>query len=276
MDALKESLLQMKMTNIQTNSTECSENGKDTCPICKDTGIEIIKVDGHAYARDCKCGLIQATIERNKGNFADIPLSFKDVKIENFDPGIYKNTDSRNKAVILTKCIRYWVDNFEEMKNGGMGLYMFSDAKGSGKTMMAVGIANKIMKSNKCSVKFCTSLKILSEIRASWDKSNGSSESKLLEMLTAADVLVIDDFGTEQSDKPWINERFYQIINDRYVGRKITIFTSNEKLDLLKYDDRIKNRIKERTYQLPFPEESVRDIIAKDNMRNFIEKAKMH
>ena len=36
------------------------------------------------------------------------------------------------------------------------------------------------------------------------------------------------------------------------------MYTSNLSLDDLRYDDRITNRIKERTFQLPFPEESVR------------------
>ena len=81
---------------------------------------------------------------------------------------------------------------------------------------------------------------------------------------------MIDDFGTEQQEKPWINEKFYQIINNRYIDKKITIFTSNTALGDLKFDERITNRIKERAFQIPFPEESVRDIIAKDNMRELV------
>ena len=42
-------------------------------------------------------------------------------------------------------------------------------------------------------------------------------------------------------------------------------------MESLRYDERITNRIKERTYQIPFPEESVRDIIARDNMRELAE-----
>ncbi len=73
---------------------------------------------------------------------------------------------------------------------------------------------------------------------------------------------VIDDFGTENA-KDWKNEKFYSIINGRYVEKKITIFTSNFSLDDLSYDDRIINRIKERVLQIPFPEESIRETLAK-------------
>ena len=74
----------------------------------------------------------------------------------------------------------------------------------------------------------------------------------------------------EQGDKAWISERFYQIINSRYMDKKVTIYTSNSGIESLGYDDRIVNRIKERSFVLPFPEESVRDKIAKDNMNELI------
>ena len=48
-------------------------------------------------------------------------------------------------------------------------------------------------------------------------------------------------------------------------------YTSNLSLDDLRYDDRITNRIKERTFQLPFPEESVRELIAEKNRKALIE-----
>ena len=52
----------------------------------------------------------------------------------------------------------------------------------------------------------------------------------------------------------------------------MTIFTSNESLETLQYDDRITNRIKERTYQITFPEESVRDHIAERHKAEIINK----
>ena len=64
----------------------------------------------------------------------------------------------------------------------------------------------------------------------------------------------------------------FRSINERYINRRVTIFTSNESLDSLRYDDRITNRIKERTYQIAFPEESVRDHIAERHQEEMIEK----
>ena len=153
-----------------------------------------------------------------------------------------------------------------------MGLYLYSGINGSGKTRMAVSIANELIYEKQIQVKFATSLQILNEIKASWDKQDREcSESKLLDFLSTTKVLIIDDFGVENSERDWIKEKFYHIINTRYVDNKITIFTSNSSLESLRYDERITNRIKERAYQIPFPDESVRDIIARDNMRELAE-----
>lgn len=222
--------------------------------------------DGMCCARECSCGIRKKQIMNNRLSFANIPDAFKDIRLDSFDIQAYNTSESRNKAEIAVKCVKYWLSEFEALKDRGMGLYLYSKTKGSGKTRMAVSIANELIYEKECQVKFCTSLQILNEIKASWDKQSDKSESKLLDFLSTSEILIIDDFGTEQSDKPWINERFYQIINNRYIDKKVTIFTSNERLDLLKYDERITNRIKERVFQVPFPEESVREIIAKQNM----------
>lgn len=206
-------------------------------------------------------------------SFANIPESFKDMQISNFDTNIYKDAESHKRASVAVKAINYWLNEFGSMKERGMGLYLHSNAKGSGKTRMAASIANELIRKKGIQVKFATSLQILQEIKESWNNSSEYSENTLLRHLAMAAVLIIDDFGTEQA-RDWIGEKFYQIINGRYIDKKITIFTSNLSLDSLNYDDRITNRIKERVYQIPFPEESVRDIIARNNLNELIKGIK--
>lgn len=263
----------MSQTHTQTSSSDCLTND-DVCPICHDTGWEQFEENGYTYCRECKCGIRQRQIMNSRLSFANIPESFKDVRLHGFDVNAYEDAKSRNKAETAVKAINYWLNDFEAMQKRGMGLYLYSETKGSGKTRMAVSIANELIYKKNIQVKFATSLQILNEIKASWDnRDRECSESKLLDFLCTTNVLIIDDFGTEQA-KDWIGERFYQIINSRYVDRKITIFTSNSRIDFLKYDDRITNRIKERTFQIPFPEESVRDIIAKRNIEELVKGIK--
>ena len=137
---------------------------------------------------------------------------------------------------------------------------------------MAASIANELIRRYRMQVRFSGSMRIVQEIKATWDDRD-RKESDLLDALATVEVLVIDDFGTELP-KDWIGERFYSIINSRYQDKLITIFTSNLSLEALQYDDRITNRIKERTFQLPFPEESVRERIAEKNRKDLIEGIK--
>lgn len=256
----------MSETHTRKNLRNCLEND-GRCPVCHDTGWEMIAGEGQATFRECKCGIRQRQIMDSRLSFAAIPESFKEVRMDNFNENVYRDTDSRNKIHTAVRAINYWFSHFETMKERGMGLYLYSGRKGSGKTRMAASIANELLYGKGIRVKFATSLQILKEIKTSWNNRNVEcSESRLLDFLCTSEILIIDDFGTEQT-KDWIGERFYQIINSRYVDKKITIFTSNARPDLLEYDDRIINRIKERTFQIPFPEESVRDIIARQNMR---------
>ena len=238
--------------------------------MCDDTGWEQYTENGYDFVRECKCGIRQKRIMNGRLSFANIPEAFVNVRIDSFNTDAYEEEKSRTRAVHSLKAIEYWYKSFDEMNQRGMGLYLYSEAKGSGKTRMAVSIANELIHEKHIQVKFATSLQILNAIKKSWDGEGEQSESDLLAYLSKTDVLIIDDFGTEQV-KDWIGERFYQIINARYIDKRVTIYTSNVRLDDLKYDDRITNRIKERTFLVPFPEESVRNIIAKRNMSELVQ-----
>ena len=250
---------------------------EDICPICKNTGCEEYEKNGYTYYRQCKCGITQRQITNDRLSFANIPASFQGMRLSQFDVNMYSKTESQNRAINAVKAVNYWLNMFENMNDRGIGLYLHSQAKGSGKTRMAASIANELIYVKHIQVKFATSLQILNEIKKTWDKRDSKyTENKLLDFLSTTEVLIVDDFGMEQEgkEKAWINDRFYHIINSRYIDKKITIFTSNMSLDNLQYDDRITDRIKERTFQVPFPEESIRNIIAKNNMREIINAIK--
>lgn len=234
----------------------------DVCPICNNCGWVIVEENGQRMAIECSCGIRKKTIHNSRLDFANIPESFKDVRLSNFKKTVYRRQESRDMIVEIAKAIKYYMQNLESMKERGIGLYFYSGTKGSGKTRLAASIANELIENHNCRVKFSTSIQILNEITNTWN-DRSLSESKLIHDLMSTEILIIDDFGAETL-KDWKNEKFYEIINGRYVDRKITIFTSNMSLDDLQYDERIKNRIKERVLQIPFPEESVREVIAQD------------
>ncbi len=233
-----------------------SQNTTARCAKCNGT-FWIITETG--VARRCDCW------EKERQNrtlkFASIPEKYKAATFQNFDIGVYANKGVAEK--IKKMCEMY----AEEFEPGNKGLYIHSQTKGSGKTRIAATICNKLIE-KKVLVKFATSSSILEEIKKTWQKTSEYAESVLIDKLIMVDVLVIDDFGTEKP-KDWINDKFYYIINERYINSKTTIYTSNYKLSELDYDDRITNRLKEVCYQIPFLEESIREKQATNNIEEF-------
>jgi chromosomal replication initiator protein len=101
------------------------------------------------------------------------------------------------------------------------------------------------------------------------DSVRNNTTNDFINFYQTIDILIIDDFGTE-TEKDWVNEKYYEIIDGRYTSRKITIFTSNYCISRLNYDERITNRILERSLEIPFPEESVREHIAETMKQQMI------
>lgn len=234
-----------------------SKEENKICPICNNS-YWTINDNGNAVR--CKC------FEKEKMNrrlrFANIPPTFKDMQLNTFRTSVYQLQDSKDKINVIVSAVKTYLANFNEMQSEGKGLYLYSNTKGSGKTRLIASVANKLLENHQ--VKFATSTAILQEIKKTWGDKAEQSESKLIQDLINTEILIIDDFGTEKV-KDWNNERFYHLINERYINKKVTLYTSNHALNELEYDERITNRIKEQAFQLPFPEESVRDLIAKQN-----------
>lgn len=242
------------------------------CPDCGGSGWIWSRDDnGIPYCEECHCGIRKKIILQNQLQFAEMPDMYEECRFSNMKCSVYQLPESKKIFIQAAKAVKYWIENIQQMQKQGIGLYIYSNTKGSGKTRLVCSMANEMIEKHQKSVKFTTSLKILDEIKSTWGERGKNAENKLISDLTYADILIIDDFGAE-SGKDWINEKFYGIINGRYVDKKTTIFTSNYPISRLKYDDRITNRILERSLEIPFPEESVREHIADAMKQELIKK----
>lgn len=242
-----------KMTNAPSDDSSC------VCPKCNGRGWEVyIGDDGLEYARECDCGLNERERQQNKLTFANVPYMYRDVRLKDFR--LKYNEDNKRLFKSIASSVKWWLENIDKMLEECKGLYLWSETKGSGKTMMLSALSNELMDLGK-QVKFATSMQIINEIKASWDKESNISENRLLRDLERVEILVIDDFGTEQT-KDWIDDKFYQIINTRYIERKLTLYSANYNIKDLPYNERISSRVMERCFNIHFPEESVRETIA--------------
>lgn len=193
-----------------------------------------------------KSGIAQGDADfrrvRSMMPFEFLNLTGSDFGWDKYQADITKSKDIVNKYIL----------RFPAFQEKGMGLYICSGTKGSGKTMLSCCILNELTKRYVGSVKFVNALDFLE-----MTKKGYRGEENEVQSLYDAKVLVIDDIGVQMS-KEWVETVFYRLINDRYVNRKPTIYTSNIPIDRLKMDERITDRIESTTFVINLPEESIR------------------
>lgn len=176
-----------------------------------------------------------------------MPFEFLDCTGKDFNWGIYKTDAEQQKGLVAS-----YIMNFEKFKENGMGLYIYSGVKGSGKTLLSCCLLNEIGKRYAVGTKFCNVLDFLD-----MTKKGYSGDNRDVTALFEASLLVLDDIGVQMS-KEWVDTVLYRLVNSRYTNRLPTIYTSNLPVEKLKVDDRISDRIESTTYFVKLPDEPVR------------------
>ena len=195
-----------------------------------------------------------------------MPFNFIGLKGKDFNWDIYGKDIKKAKNYVNNFILK-----FEQFRERGIGLYIYSSTKGSGKTMLSCCILNEISDRYPISVKFINALDLLEMTKQGYK----GDEPEELRPLYTSSVLVIDDIGVQMA-KDWINTIFYRLINVRYTERLVTIYTSNIATDALKMDERIIDRIESTTYLVELPEVPVRHMKQekeKERIFNEIENA---
>ena len=253
-----------------TEDTQWQTSLDTDCPTCHGKGYVFYEDEnGYEFARPCTdCTAHRDKDIKHRLEIAQLPKLYENTTLKDLRTDVYQDQESKDTIKTAGKGVKWWLDNINDPKFEGKGLYLVSKAKGSGKTMCACAIANDLIRNKGKRVKYITQNKILENIKASWDdKTREGSEIVILNNLQKIDYLIIDEFGeTRASD--WVNEKFYSILNARYEAKKPTIFTSNISLREAKtigYDERIIDRIAGTCGMIPFPNESVR----KNNVSEF-------
>ena len=189
------------------------------CKICNDTGV--------AGGRICSC--LQKEINLKISMLTSSQTEFKSFNACN--KNIMDENDIKCCEWLKAWCLRY--PNITKTNVNILG------GAGSGKTFLLECVANELI-SKSVVVCYKTAFE-LNELARLYHIGKSYEFSDCLN----AEVLLIDDLGTEPVLKNVTKEYLYNIINTRQIKGLPTFITSNLSLDniLDRYDDRIFSRL---------------------------------
>lgn len=158
---------------------------------------------------------------------------------EKFRNSTFENWDFTKGIKKMYEVGMKYATRFGDMKKESVGLLIYGEP-GNGKTHTATCIANKLI--TEMIPVICVSINpLLDRIKDTYNKFGDEGEYTVLKSLANADLLIIDDLGTEQSTD-WSRTRIYNILDSRYRNELPLIITTN--LPLVE----LQNRYEKRTY----------------------------
>ena len=136
-------------------------------------------------------------------------------------------TNFSEKSTVLKNAKRR-VRDFVDLWPGtnGRGLLLMG-GPGVGKTHLAVAALIEIINNGKSGrMMFSNFQDLIQEVQMSFDSQEVPRKSELLAPLIEADLLVLDELGS-QKPTTFIHDILYYVINTRYNEKLTTIFTTN-------------------------------------------------
>lgn len=206
------------------------------CSKCKDTGF--------IGSEKCSC-FEQKLIDilYHQSNLRDL------VKKENFSTfqlNYYSDKGSEDKKLSPRDNILHilslshdFIDTFDT--EPGKNLFVYGHA-GVGKTFLTNCIANELLKKGK-SVIYLTAYQFFHQLEK-YTFHREKEDADPLPFLLNCDLLIIDDLGTELNNA-FINSQLFLSINERMIGSKSTIISTNLSLEQINrtYSQRVFSRI---------------------------------
>jgi DNA replication protein DnaC len=173
---------------------------------------------GNWVSRPCECQVTER--EQHRVSAAQVPARYRDCTLETFE--IYHEADRSLAEALLTA--RKFVDEYPA-GTAGKGL-LFIGPMGVGKTHLAVGVLQRLVRERGVKGLFCDYRELLKSIQNSYNREVRTTELELLQPIFAAEVLVLDDLGAQKPNE-WVWDTVALILNTRYNDRQSTIITTN-------------------------------------------------
>lgn len=199
---------------------------KYDCEFCEDTGVVGGKV--------CRCLIRQLNEKMSIKNSTQ--TEFK--SFEESDENLMDENDKKAQTLLMSWCEKY--PNVTKLNITLVG------GAGCGKTFLLENVASKMMKQG-----FEICYKTAFEINELARQYHIGKSYNFTDCLNA-EILFIDDLGTEPVLKNVTKEYLYNLINSRQINKKPTFISTNLSLEDIveRYDDRIFSRLSNKNISL--------------------------
>ncbi|TWT00129.1 ATP-binding protein [Planomicrobium sp. CPCC 101079] len=226
---------------------------------CDGSGfILFLDENKNSAMRECNCFKQKEVIIKLKS--AKVPEKFLNCTVADFSLDLYEE-EEREVAKSAKHIASKFVQNYEMCKERGKGLYFYSQITGSGKSRLAISIGNDLVKRLNISFLYIPSSNAIDELKETFGDKSEHTMLQVLDVYKKVELLIIDDLGVE-NNSDWSEGIFTQILEERMNSRKLTIITSNIKIEELSHiykRGRIKSRIDYMTFPIDMPEEDIRE-----------------
>jgi len=213
----------------------------------------------HRVPRMCKCEQdayhTEKELQKNKEQQTRLENLVKNSLMDvTFTEKTFEKWDfSKCSSKMYNIGIRY-ADKFLQIKTEGIGLLIYGDP-GNGKTYLSCCIANRLLQNYTPTI--CVSINaLLDRIKETYNKWGSEAEADILRGLGRAELLIVDDLGTENLTD-WSRTTIYNIIDSRYRSKLPLIITTNLQIDTSKtggiLDDRYGMRTEDRILEMCTP-----------------------